>query len=143
MSVDGGPVSTFDIASSPSIPNRQCLDHHQLSCSPELLLRNIPKDSFIETVSSEPQTLQVPVARLAEQFGVNQRTVRRWLKEFSSQKKTCRDHFVRAVSSEPQILQLPVATLAEQFGVTRQTIQRWLKEYPSVTVLSLRPYMSQ
>ena len=87
MSVDGGPVSTFDIVSSPPSIKRQCLDHHQLSCSPELLLRNIPKDRFIEAVSSEPQTLYFPVATLVKQFGELKQQCLDGLKSFQNKKK--------------------------------------------------------
>ena len=83
-----------------------------------------------QTVLCEPETLRIPVATLAKQFGVTKRTIQMWLKEYPSE-KCPKDRFMVTVSSEPETLHVPVATLAKQFRVTKRTIQMWLEEYPS------------
>ena len=95
------------------------------------VLLNTPNEHFIETVPVEPETLRLPVATLAKQFGVTRQTIHKWLKEYPS-KITPKDRFIKIVNSDPHSLQFPVATLSKQFGVNQRTVHRWLKEYPSV-----------
>ena len=114
LELNPSPSSTI----VPPSPKRQRLEHHLSHLSQALL--NTPKEHFIEAVSVDPETLRLPMATLAQQFGVTRRTIHNWLKEYPA-KITPKDRFIEIVSSKPQSLQFSVATLAKQFGVTTQT----------------------
>ena len=108
-------------------------------------------EGFMLTVSSEPETLCVPITTLAKQFGVTQQTFRKWLKEYGNHQLFMHDEpsvdmEVQGVQQNNQCMEVDHQWLAwyeeaqKDMAIVQQPIEKGFKPPKPIPSTSRFPY---